>query len=371
MTGGFRGLPQAGVSSVELLIALPVLLLMLLGIIQFVLIFHARHSLEYALTEAARRGAVEHAAPAAIQRGLAVGMAPWLYGASDWHSKMLGEARALLHVKEGLSMGWLQMVQRSPTLESFQDWAEPARDHMGERIANTDEIPNDNLDNRRLRMLPKSGVAGRVGGEPVGQRSGQTLADANLLRLEMDYGVRVSVPIVGTALLKTLIAWHGCGNIGVGYQPGTPDICRYYKATDLLGRPAGRIPVKVVATVRMMSPARRSAWLQTATTPPPSGGASGALRPLPTSQSGAVEPARTPPVPAGDAVDGAGQNGQVSTAEQQADEPVVLDEAAIARLEAELGVEATEESEDEGAEEEGDGEGANESEATVGPRQGG
>ncbi len=261
---------QRGVSSVELIVALPVLLLLMLGVIQFALVFHARHSLGYALQEAARRGAVEHAAPEAMQQGLAAGLSPWLYGASDWASRLAADLRAQGHLQQGLAEGWVRLAQRSPTVESFADWAEPARDRLGERLPGVDEIPNDNLDSRRLRMQPRSGVAAFVGGEPVGQRSGQTLADANLLRLELDYGVRLSVPLVGAAVLRTLMVWHGCGPAAVGYQPGTPEVCRYYKATDALGRPAGRIPVKVVATMRMMSPARRSSWLQAASAPPPS-----------------------------------------------------------------------------------------------------
>lgn len=259
-----------GVSSVELIIALPVLLLLLLGIIQFVLVFHAKHSLDHALNEAARQGAMAHADPSAIKQGLARGLAPWLYGATDWASKVMAEGKALAEVETGMQLGWIQLAQRSPTRESFDDWAEPALDSFGERIQGVDEIPNDNLDNRRLRAQPRSGTAGHFRGEPVGQRSGQTLGDANLLRLEMDYGVRLSVPFVGRIVLRALSEWHGCGDQPF-YLPGTADVCRYYKARSPTGQAAGRIPVKVVATTRMMSPARRSEWLQAAITPPPQG----------------------------------------------------------------------------------------------------
>lgn len=270
---------QCGVSTVELLVALPVLLLLLLAVIQFVLVFHARHSLDYALGEAARRGAVSHAEPEAIRWGLATGLAPWLYGASNWADRVEADAKALADVELGLRMGWISVTQRSPTLESFHDWAEPARDRFGEQIRGMDEIPNDNLDNRRLRMQPRSGMAGSRRGEPVGQRSGQTLADANLLRLEMDYGVRLSVPVVAPIVLRVLSGWHGCGPMAMGYIPGTPTACRFYKARDLAGRPAGRIPVKVVAMARMMSPARRSPWLQAAATSPPAASAGQGAKP--------------------------------------------------------------------------------------------
>ena len=72
----------------------------------------------------------------------------------------------------------------------------PVLDRHGEPLAGLMEIPNDNLDNRRIRTEPASGAAGSLLGEPIGSVSGQTLADANLLRLELIYGVRLAVPVI-------------------------------------------------------------------------------------------------------------------------------------------------------------------------------
>lgn len=245
-------------SMVEMLVVLPALLLMALAVVQCVLVFQARNALDYALNEAARAGAVDHASETAIVRGLGAGLAPWLYGADRMEEKMLNEGRGMAHVVFGRGQGWIQLAQRSPTLESFRDWAEPALDAHGEEIRGTDEIPNDNLDNRRLKAQPRSGVAGVVNGEPMGQASGQTLADANLLRLEMQYGVRLGVPLVGKLALRTLMMLKGCNGLGslVGSVGESGDACSFYRR--------GRIPVSVVATVRMMSPARRSSLLQAA-----------------------------------------------------------------------------------------------------------
>ncbi|HZH05631.1 MAG TPA: TadE/TadG family type IV pilus assembly protein, partial [Lautropia sp.] len=44
----------------ELLLALPVILLLGLGIVQFALVYQAKHALDHALTQAARQGAVDH-----------------------------------------------------------------------------------------------------------------------------------------------------------------------------------------------------------------------------------------------------------------------------------------------------------------------
>jgi hypothetical protein len=218
---------------------------------------------------------------------------PYLEGASDWTGLLAAEAGAGEHVAQGAAAGWILLRQRSPTLESFEDWSEPALDAMGEPIAGLSEIPNDNLDNRRTRAQPVSGIAGVRMAEPIGRVSGQTLADANLLRLELVYGVRLGVPVVGSLVLRTLSAWNGCssaspapwlnGPQGGGQQPSAGDRepganrlglvllgpvgplpsaqawqCGFYGARDDEGRADGRIPVRLSATMRMMSTARRS-----------------------------------------------------------------------------------------------------------------
>ena len=145
---------------VELLLALPVVMLLGLGIAQFTLVYQAKHALDYALTQAARQGAVDHASPASIRQGLAAGLVPYLYGASDFAGLLAAEARGEEHIAQGAAAGWIRLRQRSPSLESFDDWAERALDAMGEEIPGLLEIPNDNLDNRRTRAQPLSGVAG-------------------------------------------------------------------------------------------------------------------------------------------------------------------------------------------------------------------
>lgn len=274
-----------GASGVELLLALPVVLLLGLGIVQFAMVYQAKHALDHALNQAARRGALEHAATEAILQGLGAGLVPYLEGASDASSLVAAEARAVAHLAEGLDAGWIRLRQRSPTIQSFDDWGVPARDAFGERIPGLIEIPNDNLDNRRHTMQPVAGSAGEQAGEPIGLRSGQTLADANLLRLDLTYGVRLSVPIVGPWILAMLQRWGSCASVdgsGPGTVGGSPagapsaalgllrfgavsarsaepsDHCAIYAARDGDGRPVGRIPLRLSATVRMMSPPRLS-----------------------------------------------------------------------------------------------------------------
>ena len=267
---------------VELLLALPAIMLLGLGIAQFTLVYQAKHALDYALTQAARQGAVDHASPASIKRGLATGLVPYLYGANDWAGLLAAEARAGDHIAQGAAQGWIKLRQRSPSQESFNDWAEPAIDAMGEPLAGLLEIPNDNLDNRRLHTQPVSGAAGMHRSEPIGRLSGQSLADANLLRLELVYGVRLGVPVVGSLIIRTLSLWNGCSfampasdpagdaaaggeRLGllllgsVGALAATQSwMCEYYGARNGAGAADGRIPIRLSATVRMMSTARHS-----------------------------------------------------------------------------------------------------------------
>ena len=256
--GRLRGDRQRGVSMVELVVAVPALLLVGMAVVQMVLVFHARQSVGYALQEAARAGAVEHAGEEAILKGLASGLVPWLYGAGSMAEKMLKEQQARLHVTGGRAAQWIEVKQLSPTLESFSDWAGPARDPFGEKIVGQDEIPNDNLDNRREKTMPANGASGYRGSEPIGRSSGQTLADANMLRLEVTYGVPLRVPGVSTLFLKAMRTIHGCDSLTGLVAQGTAGSgnCLYYLQ--------GRIPVKVVTTTRMMSPARRSPLLMAA-----------------------------------------------------------------------------------------------------------
>ena len=281
-----RRFRQQASTMVELLLALPAVMVLGLGIAQFTLVYQAKHALDYALTQAARQGAVGHASPESIRQGLANGLVPYLYGANDWAGLLAAEARALDHVAQGAALGWIELRQRSPSQESFEDWAEPAVDTMGEPVPGMVEIPNDNLDNRRLRTQPQSGVAGIHQSEPIGRLSNQTLADANLLRLELVYGVRLAVPVVGSLIIRTLSLWNGCSGATPAAQAGDSAaargerfgllllgssgtlaasqswMCPYYGALDSDGRAVGRIPIRLSATVRMMSTARRSDMTQ-------------------------------------------------------------------------------------------------------------
>ena len=287
---------MAGMSMVELVVAVPVLLAVGMGLVQFIMVYHARQSAEYALQEAARAGAVDHARPEAMLKGLARGLVPWKYGATSMTDKLALELAEYARLQATMASGntvaqtavgvavtdtLFDLKQLSPSTESFEDWAQPRLNEARGVIDRQEvEIPNDNLDNRREKTQPASGVAGYRGREPIGTRSGQTLADANMLRLEMTYGVKLKVPGISALVLKSLKHWHGCDSVVglAGNVARQDDRCRYYLA--------GFIPVQTVATVRMMSPAWRSPLVQAAVPSAIAGSqgvslGAGTLRPLP------------------------------------------------------------------------------------------
>ena len=260
-----------GASAVEMLMAIPILLLLGLGGLQASLLLQARLALNLAVEEAAREGTTGNAQMLSIQAGLARGLTPWLYGASDFSDYTANVVRAVAHVAEGTAKQWIRIRQLSPTEESFADWAVPALDENGVPLTDTVEIPNDNLHTYMHIRMPNSVESGRRGSEPIGTASGQTLLDANTLKLDITYGVPANVPIVGPMLIWAIRAYEGCappsarrvGLIGLGTAEvsASPQswVCPF--VSPLTAGEKARLPIRSQATMAMQSGARRSGQL--------------------------------------------------------------------------------------------------------------
>ncbi|HLT26079.1 MAG TPA: TadE/TadG family type IV pilus assembly protein [Zeimonas sp.] len=309
---------QRASALVETLLAAPIVLLLGLGALQWALLLHARTALEYGLFEAARAGSVAHARPDAIEAGLARGLLPFWQSAGMPRGQAAALAAAQARLAQGLAAGWIDWLQLAPTLESFADWAEPALDDDGRPMPGVPEIPNDSLQYPWLRA-PAGDVATMRGREPIGARSQQTLNDANVLKLELRYGVPLAVPLVGRIASWMARIVDGCdapsrrraGLVDLGEPAAAASrawACAIHRAPDREGRIVPRWPVRVSATVRMQSPARRSAKTRhrsqspvriasaspfAGSPPPPSSGAS-----LPTPVSPPLPASRPfPPAP--------------------------------------------------------------------------
>lgn len=204
---------QCGTAIVEAVIALPILLVVILGAIQFGLIYQAKATLNHAALQAARAGAVDHASVQAIRLGLARGLTP-LYSPP---SSLTGVAETTARV-----MAELQTAARirilNPTREAFADFGE---DVDGER-----EIPSDALHTRSTTVGPASGL---------------NIQDANLLKVEVTFGYELKVPLVNWFIARVLLAWP---------RGGLADAFEQRQLRTI------RLPILAASTVRMHSPAR-------------------------------------------------------------------------------------------------------------------
>ncbi len=267
-----------GSSLVELLLALPFLLLLGLLSLQAGLLFHAHHALSYAVFEATRNASVNGGRMAAAELGMAQAMIAYLPGAAGNSSAAAGRrdalSIALRHVQWGVAQQWIEFRRVSPTAAAFVDWSETARDDNGTPIDGSPVIPNDNLAYRRSSQIGHAGAVGYRGTEPIGASSGLSLADANLLKLEVRYGVRLVVPFVAPVMgwiARQIDACEppGARLLGLLRIDATPTIappdniasaadanwrCRFYRGIDEAGQAQHRWPLRLSAIVRMQSP---------------------------------------------------------------------------------------------------------------------
>ncbi len=157
-----RRRPQSAQAMVEFLIIIPVLILLIFGAVQAALIYSAKNGLNYATFQAARLGAMNHAQYSDIRRGLARGMYPMFSQVKS--DRMQHTAREIDN--------YVLITRISPDQASFAAFAEP-HEGLGVNI-----IPNDNLMFRSTQQTPVS------------------IQDANLLKLRVQYCMRLIVPMV-------------------------------------------------------------------------------------------------------------------------------------------------------------------------------
>lgn len=215
--GQYRPQPrQHGAAIVEAVVALPILLIVILGAIQFGFIHEAKATLNHAVLQAARAGAVSSADPEAIRQGLASGLAPLHVRGASLRSVAATVARLNAQLRSDARIRIL-----NPTHEAFDDFAV--------QIDGLRQIPNDRLHTRSTE---------------IGARSGLNIQDANLLRVQITYGYELKVPLVDWFISRALLRIRrGLGNLSPFEQ-------------QLLTRT--RLPIAATSTVRMQSPARSS-----------------------------------------------------------------------------------------------------------------
>jgi TadE-like protein len=224
---------QRGAGLVETLIVIPTLLMVIMATWQAAMVFRAKSAVNYAVFEAARAGAVQNAKVDAITAAFAKGMIPYYGGGRD--AGQLAVAAA--NVAADLAQGALRIQILSPTQESFKDYASP--ELRTKLKADEPVIPNSALDQLQCpRDVPGCNH------DPDNNESGQIMADANLLKLKVSYGIPPAkqMPLAGKFYTWALD------------QMGTGDDDPFVKGLI----EAQRIPVIAHVVVRMQSEAIRN-----------------------------------------------------------------------------------------------------------------
>ena len=218
-----------GAAMVEFAIVAPVLTLLGLMVLQWVLVANARQQVDHATFMAARAGSTGQANVERMQAAYARNLIPLYGGGLNSQDLALAHQRASRDVTQ---FSHLRVL--NPTRESFDDWSDDALTlRYGQRA-----IPNSQLPFRPTDV--------------VGPRSGQTLHDANLLKVWVVHGHPLNVPLAGPLILQVL-RWTDPGD-----DPGY---------TALLA--SGRLPLNSHVVLHMQSDALEPAW--TASAPAGSG----------------------------------------------------------------------------------------------------
>lgn len=227
-----RRLTQSGATLVEFVIVVPTVLFMLMNLIQYGLLYHAKSQLNYATFEAARAGTVSNANPAAIRTAFTRAMTGY-YGGGTSTAQL-----ATSYAKAAADSAAIRIEILSPTRESFDDYYSPA---LAVRLKTSSRvIPNINIAFISCPM-DRPGCAA----DPKSNASGQTLLDANLLKIRITYGIpqKKQIPLAGRFMNWALSVLNS----------GDTDAFR----AGLVA--AGRIPVVAATVMRMQSPAIENA----------------------------------------------------------------------------------------------------------------
>ncbi len=272
---------ERGQALVEYLIVFPSLILLILGAVQFGLLYHVKNTLQWATFAAARHGSLKNAEMNPIKDALAAGLTPMFTFKADLGSFAKGRAIAAIEVYNPLTT---KVEILSPTAAAAADFGADDPADTSKRL-----IPNDNL-------MYRATAAG--GG------SGLSVQDANLLKIRVTYCAKLVVPVVNLAIYGLVNGIQGVQVLAGEYfaEPvttgvaTTPNMCSQLKdrfgtvvnsvvdSAGMVGADVGflndalfeisnavagftvpgldweiggyRIPVTAEAVVRMQSPAR-------------------------------------------------------------------------------------------------------------------
>lgn len=209
---------QRGSAMLEFTVVGPLITLLGLAVLQYGMLFFAKNQISYAGFLAAREGSTANASMEKVYTAYARALVP-MYGGGQTQAEL---DDSLAKVLDDIGVDNINIELLNPTKESFADWNDPARQAA--------------LKTGSRRVIPNTGQAFKD--QTVGATSGQTIQDANLIKLRITHGYLPKVPLVKN-LYSTYLKW---------LDPHTDAF-----HTKLLAD--GRIPVVTHVTLHMQSDA--------------------------------------------------------------------------------------------------------------------
>lgn len=213
----YRRPRQRGSAMVEFTVVGPIITLLGLALLQYGLVFFNKNQINHASFMAARAGTMAHARMDDIREAYLRAMVP-LYGGGS-NSTELADAKT--KAKADLE-GHLRIDLINPTRESFDDWSAP---HLKQKYG--------------VRAIPNAGLAHRD--KNIGNKSGQSVQDANLLKIRVTHGYELKIPLV-RGIYQHYLRW-----LDDGSDPFHTELIRH-----------GRLPIVAQATLHMQSDAMES-----------------------------------------------------------------------------------------------------------------
>jgi uncharacterized membrane protein (UPF0127 family)/Flp pilus assembly protein TadG len=179
---------ERGSAMIEFAVVGPLIALFGLGTLQYGMVFFAKNQINYATFMAAREGAFAHADLGTVQQAYMRALAPMYGGGENPAELAQSVAKASADMADNM-----QIEMLNPTKESFSEW--------------NDETLQALLKTGNRHVIPNSALVARISrSSEVRASSGQSLQDANLLKLKITHGYVPKVPVIGKLYLA-LLKW--------------------------------------------------------------------------------------------------------------------------------------------------------------------
>lgn len=172
-----RAARQRGMAVLELAVVGPLLTMLGLTIIQYGMMFFAKNQINHGAFMAARAGSVGNASLNDVRSAYEQALVP-MYGGGQ---NVVELDAALTKAKADIARH-TRIEMLNPTAESFADW--------------NDEQLQKSLNTGTKRVISNRNLAFK--NQAIGATSGQTIQDANLIKLRITHGYKPVVPIVGS-----------------------------------------------------------------------------------------------------------------------------------------------------------------------------